>query len=83
MRVLGHVQGVYFRASLAERARSFGVDGWVRNLPDGSVEAVFEGTPRSVDALVEFCRRGPAAARVDELRVDTQPAAGERGFSIA
>lgn len=63
----GHVQGVGFRAFVAEAAYEHGADGWVRNCRDGSVEAVFAATPAIVDALVAACRVGPAGARVDAL----------------
>jgi acylphosphatase len=52
----------------------------VRNNPDGSVEAVFEGAPEEVDALVAWCHRGPAGARVDDVRVELEAPSGERGF---
>jgi acylphosphatase len=79
--VTGRVQGVGFRYSVSERARSRCVAGWVRNLESGQVEAVFEGEPSAVEAMVEFCRRGPLGAGVDDVRVSTEPVAGERGFS--
>lgn len=72
-RVLGHivvhgrVQGVYFRAFVERAALKAGVEGWVRNRCDGSVEAVFAGPFDAVDALTADCRRGPSAARVDAL----------------
>ena len=65
--VSGRVQGVFFRGATQEAARARGVDGWVRNLPDGRVEAVFEGAPPAVEALVEFCRHGPRGARVEAI----------------
>jgi acylphosphatase len=65
--VRGRVQGVWFRGSTEAEARAAGVAGWVRNRPDGSVEAVFEGPPEAVARLVAFCRRGPRAARVDAV----------------
>ena len=80
MTVRGRVQGVGFRYSLSERARSRAIAGWVRNNPDGSVEAVFEGAPEEVDALVAWCHRGPAGARVDDVRVELEAPSGERGF---
>ena len=80
MTVRGRVQGVGFRYSLGERARSRVIAGWVRNNPDGSVEAVFEGAPEEVDALVAWCHRGPAGARVDDVRVELEAPSGERGF---
>jgi acylphosphatase len=81
--VRGLVQGVYFRQSTAQRAAELGVDGWVRNLPDGSVEAVFEGRPEAVDAAIAFVRIGPPAARVDSVEVVTGEAPqGLAGFSV-
>lgn len=71
----GRVQGVGFRWFVRERARMAGVDGWVRNCPDGSVELLASGAPESVDALVHAVRSGPAGARVDA--VDVRPAGGE------
>ena len=81
VRVTGRVQGVFFRAEAADRARSRGVTGWIRNLPDGSVEAVFEGPDDAVDALVAWSGRGPAGARVDDVEVDWREPSGETGFS--
>jgi acylphosphatase len=68
--VSGRVQGVYFRASTRDTAREHGVDGWVRNLDDGRVEAVFEGAPDDVETLVEWCETGSPAARVEDVTVD-------------
>lgn len=82
LRIYGRVQGVYFRSSVAEQARRHDVDGWVRNLVDGSVEAVFEGAEPAVTQVIDFCRAGPPAARVDEVRVSNEPARGERGFVL-
>ena len=81
LRIIGEVQGVSFRASLADRARTFGVDGFARNLPDGTVDAVLEGPEGPVEELVEFCRHGPAMARVVDLRVETEAPVGVRGFA--
>ncbi|HXE98314.1 MAG TPA: acylphosphatase [Dongiaceae bacterium] len=67
--VHGRVQGVAFRHHTCRRALELGVTGWVRNLPDGSVEGLFEGDDTAVKALVEWCRSGPPAARVDRLDV--------------
>lgn len=78
--VRGRVQGVGFRYATAGRARSLDVAGWVRNNADGTVEAVFEGEPERVDTLVAWCRRGPAGARVDDVRVELEAPSGERGF---
>ena len=80
--VSGRVQGVVFRGTTQDEARAHGVDGWVRNRRDGTVEAVFEGAPAAVDALLEFCRRGPTWARVDALEVTEEPPESLRGFEI-
>jgi acylphosphatase len=82
VRVTGLVQGVYFRAETADRARSLGLGGWVRNAADGTVEAVFEGTEDRVASLVAWCRRGPAGARVDDVAVTWEEPEGEAGFRI-
>ena len=71
----GRVQGVGFRWFVREEARRVGVDGWVRNCPDGTVEVLAAGSQESVDALVRAVRRGPTAARVDVLSV--LPVGGE------
>lgn len=80
--VRGMVQGVGFRFRCIEVAERLGVAGWVRNEPDGTVTAVFEGTPEAVDAMVDWCRSGPAYARVES--VDATPVAptGARSFSV-
>jgi acylphosphatase len=80
--VRGRVQGVAFRAYTAEEARRAGLAGWVRNRPDGSVEAAFEGDPGAVDALLAFVRRGPRAARVDDVETFEEPLAGDAYFEI-
>jgi acylphosphatase len=76
------VQGVFFRDSLRRRAESGGVAGWVRNTPDGTVEAVFEGEPKAVDELVEFSRRGPSRAEVAAVEVFEEEPEGLRGFEV-
>ncbi|HCE66721.1 MAG: acylphosphatase [Geobacteraceae bacterium GWC2_55_20] len=75
--VHGSVQGVSFRYYTSRRALELGVSGWVRNLPDGTVEGLFEGSDSAVQALVEWCRLGPAAARVDRLDVRRDSYTGE------
>ena len=75
LRVRGSVQGVGFRASMVAQARRLGVDGWVRNRRDGSVEAVVAGADDAVQRLLDWARRGPPGAVVD--RVDVHPADGE------
>ena len=79
--VRGRVQGVFFRAETRERARSFGLAGWVRNNPDGTVEAVFEGDRERVDSMLAWCRRGPSLARVDDVEIGWEPPSGEQGFA--
>ena len=80
--VEGRVQGVGFRMACARRARDAGLAGRVGNRPDGRVEAVFEGDPEQVVALVDWCRRGPGAARVTRVQVSDEPPRGEHGFAI-
>ncbi len=80
--VSGRVQGVFFRATCAERARELGLGGSVRNLPDGSVEAVFEGPEDAVDAMVGWCRTGPRLARVDRVEVVSEEPVGDVGFRV-
>ena len=80
--VHGRVQGVFFRGSTQEEARQTGIDGWVRNLPDGAVEAVFEGEAAGVEQLVAYCRRGPPWAEVTRVDVIEEAPEGERGFRV-
>lgn len=70
--VHGHVQGVFFRETVRRRAQAAGVAGWVRNRPDGTVEAVLEGEREAVERLVAFCREGPRGARVDWVDVESE-----------
>jgi acylphosphatase len=67
--ILGRVQGVWFRESMRREAERLGVAGWVRNTPDGGVEAVVQGPAEAVDALIEWARRGPPQARVDHIEI--------------
>lgn len=80
--VEGRVQGVWFRDSAREEARGLGVAGWVRNLPNGGVEAVYEGPPAAVAALLAWTERGPERAVVTNLQIHEEPPEGERGFRI-
>jgi acylphosphatase len=80
--VHGHVQGVFFRDSVRERAESRGLAGWVRNRDDGAVEAVFEGTGDDVDALVRYCHEGPRSADVDRVDVVDEDPLGDEGFAV-
>jgi acylphosphatase len=78
----GRVQGVWFRDSCGEQARSEHVAGWVRNRGDGAVEAEFEGSRASVDRLVAWFRTGPPRARVDAVETTEVPAIGDQRFRI-
>jgi acylphosphatase len=80
--VHGFVQGVFFRDTVRRQALQRGVAGWVRNNRDGTVEALFEGDPDAVEALVAFCREGPRGARVDQVDVTQEGPEGLAGFSI-
>lgn len=79
LRIHGRVQGVWFRESMRIEAVRLGVTGWVRNTPDGAVEAVIQGPAAAVEALIEWARTGPPLARVD--RIEVSEAQGRyRGF---
>lgn len=80
--VSGRVQGVYFRATTRDAAREEGVDGWVRNLADGRVEAVFEGPEEGVESMVEFCHEGSPAADVSDVEVKYGEPEGRERFEI-
>ena len=80
--VTGRVQGVYYRATTRETARERGVSGWVRNLVDGRVEAVFEGDRYVVESMVEWCHEGSPRARVDDVAVEYDEPSGLEGFEI-
>ena len=78
----GRVQGVGFRASAAHEAARRGVAGWARNLPDGRVEAVYEGPRDAVEEMLAWTRQGPLGARVTDMTVHDEEPRGERGFSV-
>jgi len=80
--VSGLVQGVFFRDTCRRVADQAGVAGWVRNLPDGRVEAVFEGEAAAVERMVAWTRQGPARARVDQASIGEEPVEGLTGFRI-
>jgi len=80
--VRGDVQGVFFRDSTRREAEQRGVAGWVENRADGAVEAVFEGPADDVEALVEFCRSGPARAEVGDVEVSEEEPTGLEGFRV-
>jgi acylphosphatase len=80
--VHGHVQGVFFRDTTRRRAAERGVAGWVRNNPDGSVEAALEGEPEAVESLVRFARDGPRGALVEGVDVIEEEPEGLSGFAV-
>lgn len=81
--IYGIVQGVWFRANTREQAQRLGVNGWVRNTPDGAVEARMQGDDDAVDALLAWCRQGPPGARVEKIKADeVELDEGIQGFRI-
>jgi len=77
--VSGLVQGVLYRATAERTARSLGVRGWTRNLADGRVECLLEGTAGAVRRMIEWCREGPPAARVESVEVEYEAYVGDQG----
>lgn len=83
LRITGRVQGVWYRGATEQQARRLGVDGWVRNLPDGGVEALVEGDAAAVRALADWCRTGPPGARVHDVVATSEPVEPDlAGFRI-
>jgi acylphosphatase len=81
--ISGRVQGVFFRATTRQKARELGVEGWVRNRPDGKVGAVFEGEKSDVQKLVSWCHSGPRAAQVENVDVEWgEPTGKFDGFTV-
>lgn len=81
--ISGRVQGVFFRAYTKEEADRLGLKGWVRNLPDGRVEAVFEGPASAIEEMIRWCHRGSPASKVTSVEVEEEPYTGEfKDFSI-
>lgn len=81
--VKGRVQGVGYRANAARQANALGLRGWIRNLPNGDVEALAEGPEETVDRFIQWCHRGPTAAHVTRVNVEQSEATGEyRGFTV-
>ncbi len=79
LRITGRVQGVFFRESTRREATRLGLQGWVRNLDDGSVEAVVQGPAADVETMVQWCHRGPQLARVDSVQVSDEATAEVAG----
>ena len=82
VRISGRVQGVFFRTSCARVAEDLGIAGWVRNLPVGDLEAVFQGEDGSLEDMLAWCRKGPPHARVERVEVKDEPAFPDTGFRI-
>jgi acylphosphatase len=83
VRISGQVQGVFFRDSTRQKAVELNLTGWVRNLPDGRVEAVFEGPSERVREILRWCEEGPRHATVEEVDADIEDASGDlSGFEV-
>ncbi len=80
--VSGHVQGVYFRSYAEDEAAFRRVGGWIRNAPDGRVEAVFEGDRPAVEAMIQWCHRGSPGSRVTDVKVIWESPQAERSFCV-
>ncbi|WP_440771722.1 acylphosphatase [Natronorubrum sp. DTA28] len=80
--VTGTVQGVYYRANTRDTALEKGIDGWVKNLEDGRVEAIFEGPEEDVESMIEWCHTGSPAAEVEDVEAEYEEPQGEDGFDI-
>jgi acylphosphatase len=81
--ISGQVQGVFFRDSARERAEQLGLAGWVRNLPDGRVEAIFEGPSEKVREMVRWCEEGPSHAEVEDVEAEIEASEGDlEGFEV-
>jgi acylphosphatase len=80
--VSGTVQGVYYRATTRDTAREHGISGWVKNLDDGRVEAVFEGSEEDVEALVGWCHEGSSSAQVENVTVEYEEPEGIESFEV-
>jgi acylphosphatase len=83
VRISGQVQGVFFRDSTSRKARELNLAGWVKNLPDGRVEAIFEGSSESVKEILRWCEEGPQHASVENVDADIEDAGGDlSGFEV-
>ena len=82
VKIYGRVQGVFFRANTKEMADKLKINGWVRNTPDGGVEAIFEGEEEAIEKIIEWCHYGPALARVERVEIKYEEPKGEKGFRI-
>jgi len=75
--ISGKVQGVFFRSTIRKKAKELGVNGWVKNLTDGRVEAIFEGEEEKIKKMIEFCHKGPKAANVKDVEVKWEESKNE------
>lgn len=82
IRVYGKVQGVFYRKSTQAEAQKIGLKGWVRNLPDGSVEIFAEGSTQQLEELKTWCKQGPPQAKVEKISIKPSPAAFYKSFEI-
>ena len=80
--ISGLVQGVFFRAHTRRKAFELGLSGWVRNLADGRVEAVFEGPKEQVEEMVSWCHQGPPASQVEKVEEEVEETKGHKGFEV-
>jgi acylphosphatase len=81
--IKGFVQGVFFRVKVQNLAKKFGITGWVKNLPDGNVEAVFEGEDNSLKEIILFCKKGPIGSKVEDVIIKNEKFIGEfKDFKI-
>ncbi len=80
--ISGQVQGVFYRGATQAQAQQRGVNGWVRNLADGRVEACFEGSPAQVAAMIDWCHQGPPAAIVSQVQVQYETPTAIQGFQV-
>lgn len=82
LRIYGKVQGVFFRDSTKKKANELGVEGWVRNEPDGSVTAVAQGEEEAVQQLIKWCHQGPPEAEVSKVEVENQEEENWQNFAV-
>jgi acylphosphatase len=82
VRATGHVQGVFFRAWAQGHARELGISGWIRNCPDGSVEAHLTGEEQAVTRMIERMRRGPSNARIEDFTIEDAPPESTGRFQV-
>jgi len=75
--ITGRVQGVWFRANTQKKAKALDLTGWVKNLSDGRVEAVFEGEKENVNQIIGWCKKGPSFARVDDIQIQWETPTGD------